>query len=155
MHIRQAHPEDIPLLSEFWYDQMAIWQQNNRLLRLLPDARDRWEAATSEQLQSEAIVFLTAEIENTLVGGIIGEIVPNLPGVAPQQIGLIRDLIVDNHSELGRGVGRELLEACITVLRERGIQQVQVRIPTQAAVQQAFWRGVGASNGMDIFWMVI
>lgn len=155
MHIRQTLPEDIPLLSEFWYDQMAIWQQNNRFLRLLPDARSAWEVAAAEQLQLESSIFLAAEMENTLIGGIIGAIVPNLPGIAPQQIGSIRDLIVDTHTEIGRGAGRALLDACLAAMREHGIQQIQVQIPAQAAVQQAFWRGVGASNGMDVFWMAI
>lgn len=155
MHIRQAHPEDIPLLSEYWYDQMAIWQQNNRMLRLLPDARRIWEVTAVEKLQSETSISLAAEIDHTVVGGIMGEIVPNLPGVAPQLIGVIRDLIVDNHTEMGRGAGRLLLDAWTAELRASGVQQLQVKIPAQAVVQQAFWRGVGASNGMDVFWMLI
>ncbi len=155
MQIRLARPDDIAILSEYWYDQMVIWQQSSARLRLSPAARAEWEQATYGYLQQVDAFFLVAETAQEVVGGIIGEITPNEPGFAPPQIGVVRALIVDNHSERGHGAGRMLLDAWLGAMRERGIEQLQVRIPAQAAVQQAFWRAVGGANVMDVFWMEI
>jgi len=155
MQIRLARPEDIAVLSEYWYDQMIIWQQSNTSLQLMPGARREWEQIVTSYLDQPSKIFLVAQTHKEVVGGIIMEATENEPGFAPLQIGVIHALIIDNHTEHGRGAGRLLWDEGIAAMRERGIEQIEIKIPARAAVQQAFLRGVGASHVMDVFWVTI
>src|SRR5688572_14741537 len=96
--IRTVEPEDIPVLSEFWYDNMALLQQSTPHVRLLPNARRYWEASMAQIVAVHDVIFLVAEVEHELLGCIIGRIASNQPGLAPQYIGSIDALILDLHS---------------------------------------------------------
>lgn len=152
--IRLAENNDIPLLSEFWYDNMALLQQSNPRVRLLPDARRRWEDAARQFRNLDAVIFFVAEIDEDIVGCIVGRIIPNQAGLAPEVIGIIDWLILDLHTpHKQKGVGRALLQAVKDHFIDRHITQLQVTVSTQATVAQAFWLGVGAKKTDEIFWM--
>jgi ribosomal protein S18 acetylase RimI-like enzyme len=145
---------DVPVLSEFWYDHMALLVQTNPRIRLLPDARVRWEQAVQDWLTQPRYVCQTARAGDEVIGGMIAVIVPPAPGLAPQQLAHITYLVVDIHTRHTRnGVGRVLLEAVRLALRERKITQLITQVGAQSAVEQAFWRGVGARHDDDLFWM--
>jgi L-amino acid N-acyltransferase YncA len=153
--IRPVEIADIPLLSEFWYDNVALLQQSNSRLRLLPDARQQWEAAMLEIIRTDDVIFLVAANESDLLGCIVGRITPNQPGLAPQLIGVIDSLILDLHSQKQQGAGRELLQAMKTRFIDQHITQLQVTVAAQATVAQAFWLGMGAKKTDDVFWMTL
>ena len=154
--IRPVENEDIPVLSEFWYDNMALLQQLNPRIRLLPDARRQWEIAMKVIIAANDVIFLAAENENELLGCIAGRIASNQPGLAPALIGIIDWLILDLHSsDKQQGAGRELLNAIKIRFGDRHITQLQVTVATQATVEQAFWLGVGVKKTDELFWMTI
>ncbi|MDQ7025976.1 MAG: GNAT family N-acetyltransferase [Anaerolineae bacterium] len=152
--IRLAKNDDIPFLSEFWYDNMALLQQSNPRVRLLADARRCWEDAAQQFMALDEVIFFAAEIKGDVLGCIVGRIILNQAGLAPQWIGNIDWLILDLHSpHKQRGTGRALLQAMKDHFIDRHITQCQVSVSTQATVAQAFWLGVGAKKTDDIFWM--
>jgi ribosomal protein S18 acetylase RimI-like enzyme len=153
--IRSVEIADIPLLSEFWYDNMALLQQSNPRVLLLPDARRHWETTMLEIIRTDDVIFLVAENESELSGCIIGRITPNQPGFAPQFIGVIDYLILNLHSQRQQGAGRELLQAMKTRFIEQHITQLQVTVAAQATVAQAFWLGMGAKKTDELFWMTL
>jgi hypothetical protein len=153
--IRDAEIADIPLLSEYWYDNMALLQQSNPRVRLLPDARQQWEVAMQHSMTLPDVIFLVAANESELLGGIVGRIAPNQPGLAPQFMGVIDILILDLHSQKQQGAGRELLQALKTRFVDQHIIQLQVTVAAQATVAQAFWLGMGAKKTDELFWMML
>jgi hypothetical protein len=153
--IRPVEIADIPLLSEFWYDNMALLQQSNPRIRLLPDARQQWEVAMQHIITMPEVIFLVAANESKLLGCIIGRIASNQPGLAPQFIGIIDNLILDLHSQKQHGAGRELLQALKTRFIDQHITQIQVTVAAQATVAQAFWLGMGAKKTDELFWMIL
>jgi ribosomal protein S18 acetylase RimI-like enzyme len=147
---------DVPVLSEFWYDQMALVAQTNKRIRLLPNARAQWEQAVLDWLTQPRYLCQTAQVGDEIIGGMIAVIVPPAPGLAPQQLAHIAYLIVDIHTRHARsGVGRVLLEAMRLALRERKITHFLTQVGAQSAVEQAFWRGIGARHDDDVFWMEV
>ena len=153
--IRDAEIVDIPMLSEYWYDNMALLQQLNPRVRLLPDARQQWEVAMRQIITMPDVIFLVAANESELLGCIVGRIAPNQPGLAPQFIGVIDNLILDLHSQKQKGAGRELLQAAKNRFIDHDITQLQVTAAAQAAVAQAFWLGMGAKKSDEVFWMML
>lgn len=152
--IRTAEPQDLVLLSEFWYDRMTLLMQSSPSLRLLPDARIRWETAASTWLNDEAVVFLVGLAEQEVVGGIAGKIESNAPGLAPENIMRIADLVIDLHTiHKQQGIGRMLLNALRDQAREKGITRMVIQAAAGLAVEQAFWRGMGAKSYAELFWM--
>jgi ribosomal protein S18 acetylase RimI-like enzyme len=152
--IRPAQNVDIVLLSEYWYDNMALAQQNNPRIRLLPDARRRWENAVRHFIHTNESVFLVAEVEGEVLGCIIGRITHNQAGLAPEFMGIIEWLILDLHTlHKQQGTGRALLQAAKDYFIERNISQLQVSVSVQDTVAQAFWLAVGAKKTDEFYWM--
>lgn len=153
--IRPAVQEDILVLSEFWYDNMALMQQSNPRIRLLPDARHQWEVAMQSISVEQNAIFLVAENAAELVGCVIGRVTANKPGLAPERIGVIDTLLLDLHSKKLQGAGRELLQAVKSRFIDQHVSQLQVAVAAQATVAQAFWLGMGAKKTDEIFWMLL
>ena len=156
MIIRTASLDDIVQLSEFWYDNIALQQQSNPRIRLLPNAQKIWVHYAGNLVLSHDVIFLCCEVEDVLVGCLIARIVDNMPGLDPPQYGLVEMLILDLHMSTGeKGVGKALLSELLGRLREYNITQLQVQVGLGNVVEQVFWRGVGAKNNDQIFWMAL
>jgi hypothetical protein len=154
--IRPIQNEDLPVLSEFWYDNMAVLQQTNPRVRLLPDARRHWEVAMRQFNVVDKSIFLVAENEAALLGCIAGRITLNQPGLAPQLIGVVDFLLLDLHTpHKPEGTGHALLQAVKTYFIEQRIVQLQVTVAVQSVVAQAFWLGIGAKKIDDVFWVIL
>lgn len=154
MPIRDVTIDDIPVLAEFWYDQMALRSQKHAAIKLAPNALTQWEIFAHTCLYDDDLVFLLAEIDNDIIGCAIGRIQANQVGLVPAQVGIIEQIIFDLHSPHKRkNAVTELLEAIKAYFRQSDIQYIIVQVPTQSPVEQGFWRGLGLSHLDDIFWM--
>ncbi|GAB5490264.1 MAG: hypothetical protein Phog2KO_04790 [Phototrophicaceae bacterium] len=154
MIIRPAEKTDISLLAEFWYDQMALYSQKQTIIRLMPDALEQWQSYAQAILEDDTIYFLVIERDNEALGAIIGHIANNDVGLLPQKYGVIDYLILDLHSPHKR---KNAVNNLLSALKERFFQQnishMMVRVPKYSLVEQGFWRGLGASDLDNSFWM--
>lgn len=157
MRIRPAQAADLPLLSEYWYDRAALLQQMGAPLQLLPDARSRWEDAAAHWLHADDVYFLTCVINDDEAGGaLVGRIEANQPGLAPTHYGRVLQLVIDLHTpHLQQGMGGALLRAFQERLRDNDITRLVAAASVTLAVEEAFWRGMGAQRTQTIFWMDI
>ena len=140
---RPAQAADIPLLSEYWYDKMVLAQQMNAPLRLLPDARTRWEKTAQRWAKKRDVSFIVAEKDGDCAGCIVGAIMPNAPGLAPENIGRVWQLVIDLHTPQ-RGAGRVLLGALRQRFATNDVTQIRVDVMPHLAVERAFWQAQGA-----------
>lgn len=154
LNIRPLIADDIPVLSQFWYDQLVLAYQFNPRMRIAPSATDRWSAVVMRWHHQPDVIALTAIRSGEILGCMITEIVANSPGLLPEQIAVVRDFTVDIHMpQVQQGVGGHLLNATRDQLRERGIQQIQVLANAYVPVEQAFWRAQGAQTHDTLFWL--
>lgn len=153
MHsVRPANASDIPPLYELWYDRIVLEQQQGRAIQLAPDASAKWQTAAQTWLNDPQTVFLVVGDVGEPIGCIVVQIAENQPGVSPEQIAVIRELVVDLHTKQGQGgIGKMLLEGATYYLRQQKIEKISVVVSHQSVVEQAFWRGMGATHIQDIF----
>ena len=95
--------------------------------------------------------FFAAVRDGEVIGYVVGQLQP-MPGMAPEQIGLIIDIALDAHGYHG-GAGRELVSALTDWFSAHNADHMAVCTPHFDAVGQAFWRSLGASEWMDILWI--
>src|SRR5690606_22896072 len=89
MIIRPVQEVDIPLLAEFWYDQMALLSQKQSFIGLMPDAIEQWRNYAYEIMQEELRNYRAVEIEQVIVGCMIERIEDNQAGLLTQICGVI------------------------------------------------------------------
>jgi GNAT superfamily N-acetyltransferase len=135
-----------------WYEKAALQQQTDRWLRFAPDAEGRWQAAAAEWLTDARTALLVADAPDGLAGYALVRLQPGTPGLLPETLGVLADMALDTHRYRG-GVGRTLVNAAQTWLVARGIRQMTVSVSRRSAVEQAFWRSLGAKEWMDGLWM--
>lgn len=149
--VRPARPSDLPRLAHLWYEKTVLQQQVERRIRIAPDGRDRWTAAAADWLEDSSRVVLVAEREE-VVGYVIARVQPSPPGLLPERMGVIEDMAIDAHG-YHPGVGRSLYRAARDWLTGQGVEGMVVGISRRYAVEQAFWRAMGATEWMDWLWM--
>jgi ribosomal protein S18 acetylase RimI-like enzyme len=145
---RPATPADLPVLVEFWHERALLQQA-----RLAADARERWMKAASIWLQNPDVgMFVGLNDDGHPLGYIVGQIQPSSPGVLPERQGLISEIAVDAH-HYHQGAARLLVDAVRAWFQSRQIEHFLVTVSQRSAVEQAFWRGLGAVKWMEILWI--
>lgn len=150
--VRPADPADIPEMARLWYEKTVLQQQFDRRFALLPDGQARWMAEVADWLANSYCAIYVAERDDSLVGYIIAWMQSGPPGLSPEHIGVITDLTMDVHGQQG-GAGRLLLQPVREWLGAHGISYVIAHVPRRQAVEQAFWRALGATEWLDALWM--
>ncbi len=145
---RPATPADIPVLIEFWHERALLQQA-----RLADDARERWTRAALGWLENPDVTLLVGlNDQQQVVGYIVGQVQPAPPGTLPEWQGVISEISIDAH-HYHQGVGRRLVDAARDWFRSRDIEHFIVHVSQRSAVEQAFWRGLGAVKWMEILWL--
>jgi GNAT superfamily N-acetyltransferase len=150
--IRSAKPADIPEMARLWYEKMVLQQQFDRRFVVLPDGRMRWMAQVEQWLLDSECAIFVAERVGGLIGYIIVWIQTGPPGLAPEYIGVVTDLTIEAHGQQG-GAGRLLLQPVREWLGTLGVSNVIAHVPRRQAVEQAFWRALGATEWLDALWL--
>lgn len=152
LSVRAATSSDIPRLTELWQEKMTLQQQYDQRLRLMPDAGVQWSAALGEWLIEAACAVFVIERDAHILGYVIGRIEPTTPGLLPERIGVVSDIAFDAHSTQG-GLGRALLQPLREWFAAQGVEQIVAQVPRRSAVEQAFWRALGATEWMNVMWL--
>jgi GNAT superfamily N-acetyltransferase len=150
--IRPCVSTDLSELVRLWHEQAVLQQQFDRRLQLHSDARARWLEAASGWLADAHCKLLVAVREADILGCIVGRLESASPGLMPETVGLIVEIVIDAHAHQG-GLGSHLFDALRRWFDEQGVKQIIVRVPRRHPVQQAFWRAQGATEWMDILWI--
>lgn len=146
--VRAAQPDDAQALSLIWLETAELLATLDGRFRLQPDGAARWRTYFLATLDAPDSAIFAAIRRGVPSGYLIGGVVSNAPGFAPDRIGIVRDLSIDSHGH-GGATGTKLWEAFSGWLRERQITQVELHIPSQHMPAQAFWRAIGARAWYD------
>lgn len=155
--VRAAQPHDLSILSEYWYDRMALMAHRQTSVRLRPDARVNWEQTAHTWLQdanTHAVVMVSPDRE--VVGGLFVQLGTNTVEGLSERCAFVLALVIDLHTVHQRhGVGRVLWQVMRTQLQANGMTRLYA--PTQAGdmLENTFWPSIGAKPagqwfGLDI-----
>jgi len=157
--IRIAAANDIPRLAELWHEKMVLLQQTDMRFVIPNDPISRWSQAMSEWLQDNRCAIYLAESQHLVVGYVIGwlQFAPFLlfdrtGAIGDVTVGVISEIVLDTHS-YHAGVARTLLQTIRGWFAEQGVENVVAYVPHNYAVEQAFWRSVGATQLVDVMWI--
>lgn len=150
--IRPARSADIPALAVLWYEKRVIQSQSDRRFRVQSQGVKDWSAALESWLADPGCYVLVAQGEDELFGYIIGWVQPNPPGIVPDKVGAVTELVVGAHS-YQNGLGRVLLQPLREWFQQQGINQMVAYVHHRQPIEQAFWRALGATEWIDLMWM--
>lgn len=150
--IRTATLNDIPRLAELWYEKMMIQQQFDSRFKLAGDSITVWSAAVCEWLQDGHCAIFVGVQATIPIAYIIGWIQNAPPGLQPKHIGAITDLTIDPHAGQSN-LGRDLLNSLRTWFNNNDVHHIVAYVPGRSPIEQAFWRGLGATEWLDLMWM--
>jgi GNAT superfamily N-acetyltransferase len=149
--IRPAAVEDLEILARLWYER-AVLAPRPHGLALLPDARARWQATAEGWLGAPDHVLIVAQTGEQIAGFAAAHTTRGPVGFAPERVGEVLALALDGHS-YHAGAGRALIHDLRDWFRERGVTTVFASVPQAGAVEQAFWRALGAAAGNEDLWL--
>ncbi|MDE2855548.1 MAG: GNAT family N-acetyltransferase [Chloroflexota bacterium] len=154
MQIRLAVPSDLQAAARLWHDRMALLQQTDTCIKLLPDAAARWRIEAERWIASDVVGFYVAEAEGDLAGFAAVQVVPGRPGLRPARLGVILDMAVDLHSARS-GLSEQLLGKVRRWLASKDIHHLEIDVPARYPVEEAFWRARRASVRFNRYWLEI
>lgn len=136
MIIRPATLNDTAALMFLRQERLVLLQQSDARLTAPVES-------LPEMLADPQCRVLVGERDHQVVGYTVGYVRQSPIGVLPAATGLISELTLDAHKYHG-GLGRQLYAELRAWLLEQQIQHILVRVPRYHAVEQAFWRSLGA-----------
>jgi hypothetical protein len=142
--IRPATVDDLPLLAHLWRERLVILEQCDPRFATHETNQDSWMARMFNRLSERDRLILVGEMSDGLAGYISGHITQG-------RAGLIDDMALDAHRYHG-GLGRKLYSAMQSWFTEQDTRQVVIQTPRYHAVEQAFWRAIGAIEWTNDSW---
>ncbi|MDX2160761.1 MAG: GNAT family N-acetyltransferase [bacterium] len=150
--LRPVIQTDLPLLADLWYEKLTILAAADARLQPAPGARETWLTAAERWSADESCCFVTAIVDNRPVGYALGTLIPPLPGVSEARTGAVTQIAIDAHGYYG-GAARMLTDGLRAWFHEHQAERVLVIAPHRYPAEQAFWRGLGAVDWMDLLWL--
>ena len=152
--VRPGTEADMPEMFRLWREMMDFHAGLEHRFRPLPlpEGEQAWEKHLRQDVWGdEGWCVFVAEADGRLVGQIMGTLRDQVPVFEPEQYGYVTDVVVDPAARR-HGVGRVLFEALKAWFRERGASHLQLAVAHNNPSSQAFWRAMGCTDYMDIFW---
>ncbi len=146
--VRAATPLDLPRLASLWYENTVLQQQADHRLRMAPDGETRWTVRAALWLDDPRAAVFVADHGSGVIGYCAGRVEAGAAGLLPEQRGVILELAIDAHG-YHAGVGRELIGALRRWFKAQGAEDMIVYVTRRHAVEQAFWRALGAKEWID------
>lgn len=147
--IRRAAAADMPAVGRLGALLVRLHHEFDaaRFIAASPSTPSGYASYLGTQLEEPDVVILVAESDGDVIGytyaGVEGWDYMSLRGPA----GVLYDIVVDPASR-GRGVGRQLLDATLAVLAERGAPRVVLSTAEQNEPAQRLFERAGFRRTM-------
>ena len=146
MKIRSATQFDIPCLTALWEERLLVISQSDPRFSEIQTKRVAWLSEITRKITEEdSIVYVAGLATNHIVGYITGH-------MHQDGYGVIEEIALDSHA-YHAGMGRALLDAMQQWIANQNALRTIVSVPRYHAVEQAFWRALGAVEWTDEDWL--
>jgi L-amino acid N-acyltransferase YncA len=150
--IRRAASGDISRLAELWHEKRTLLQQSDHRFGSLPGDSAAWAESAGEWLARDDCAVFVGERDDQIAGYVVGWLQTGPPSLLTQHLGIITELVIDTHTYQG-GLGTLLLRSIQDWFKQSGVHNVVAYAPHYHAVEQAFWRALGADQWIDFMWI--
>ncbi len=142
--IRPASASDAPRIAELLLSIAELHAKICPDIFILGNTAKYDEAAVIDLINDENNVIFAAAAEDTVVGYSIAQLKtsPKNPIMRERSIYYIDDLCVDERYQ-HRGIGRALMDACITDARARGCDAVELNVWENNESAKRFYESYG------------
>ena len=141
--LRPAEPGDVAAMSALWAQKAALMRQLDRRYRAAYRDHAHCEASLLADLADSQRRVITAWNRERLVGQIVGA----LDG--PEQA-VVLDLTTELHTSQS-GIGRQLYAHLSPWFVAHGVRQITLPHVAAWAVEDAFWRAMGAEVNSGVY----
>lgn len=141
--IQTPHPDDLPAMMALWRERMVIISQSTPHLRRHIQAEADHLAQLTAWLSDERVIIVCAKQNNVLIGYMVG--------LWRDNIRVISDMALDAHT-YHRGLAKGLFLGLQTRFIDISPEPIIIRVARYYAVEQAFWRGLGATEWKNHTW---
>ena len=147
MNIRNATINDLPSLADLWQERMVIIGQIDPRFAQNRVERETWVTQEKERIHANDWHNIIAVTDDAVIGYIAGTIQASLSEHEESLVtyGIIEAIVLDAHTYHG-GLGRGLYTAIKAWFDDQSTQQILIKAPRYYAVEQAFWRALGAKE---------
>lgn len=152
INVHLATLNDLSTLADIWYENKVLNQQSDAGLVLVQGAKDCWMEEAHQWLANPRCRIWVASRDAVLLGYLVTWLQEMPSGFSPQTVGCVTEIALDLHTPSG-GAGQALLNAARDWLTNQGINSIIAHVPHRQPVQQAFWRGQGARDWVDLMWL--
>ncbi len=152
INVRLATLSDLSTLADIWYENKVLNQQSDAGLVLVSGAKECWSEEAHQWVDNPRCRLWVAIRDTVMLGYIVAWQQDMPPGFSPPTVGCITEMALDLHTP-SAGAGQALLSAARDWLIDQGIRNMIAHVPHRQPVQQAFWRGQGARDWVDLMWL--
>jgi GNAT superfamily N-acetyltransferase len=143
--VRAAQSSDISILSEYWYDRMALLSHQQGSMRLQANARSLWEQEAQTWLADESVRTVVSVQGGEIIGGLFVRIGSDVMGRVSSHSAKVLALVIDLHTVHQRqGIGRVLWQNVRDRLKAEGVTQVYAVAQAGDMMEMTFWSSLGA-----------
>ncbi len=147
--VREATPRDTDRLVALWTAITAHHQPLDPLFTMRAGAEGELHALISAMLRDPDAAVFVYEDGNDVPGMCMVRVDRSPPILEEVERAEITDLGV-REGRRREGIGRALAERALAWVRARGVERVEVQVAARNAEGQAFWRGLGFGELMDV-----
>lgn len=141
--IQSACLHDLPSMLALWRERMLIIRQSIPHLHRYIQAETGYLTQLQRWVSDEQVVVLCAKKRAALIGYIVGVWRDNFP--------VVMDMVLDAHA-YHRGLAKNLFSISRVQLGVTSDCPMIIRVARYYAVEQAFWRGLGAIEWVNHTW---
>lgn len=148
MLVRQASSSDTSSILELWKQLMKFHSERDSWFEMCEEGCTGFAEHIKHCLNDDRAVLLVAEVSGSIVGYCLAEMVQRQPVFCERSFAVISDLAVDEQFRRN-GVGCELAGEMLRLLRDQGVERIEVTVAICNEVSTSFWHKMGFTPYME------
>lgn len=148
--VRRARARDTERVVALWTGLLEHHRPLGPAWHAVAGAENEWRALLARLLGAPDAALLVWEDEGGGLSGFCAALIARAPDVVAERARCeITDLFVCEGARR-HGIGAALVQSALRWCEECGVRRVEVRVASENAEGQAFWRALGFGDFVDV-----